>query len=148
MKKYSKETSVGIFVLLGLALIIFMSINLGDVRVFSDSHYPLTAKFNDVTGLRPNAPVEIMGVQVGYVDKISLDTKNMKAVVVLKIKKDIQLYDDAIASVKTSGLIGDKYIKISPGGVGDPLNPGDSLIETESAIDLEDLISKYVFGKV
>lgn len=148
MKKYSKETTVGIFVFLGFALIVFMSINLGDMRVFSDSHYPLTARFNDVSGLRINAPVEMMGVQVGYVENISLDAKNMKAVVVLKLKNEIKLTDDAIASVKTSGLIGDKYIKITPGGVGDPLNPGDTLIETESAIDLEELISKYVFGKV
>ncbi len=148
MKKYSKETTVGIFVLIGLVMIIYMSIRLGDVRMFSDSHYPLTARFNDVTGLRVNAPVEMMGVQVGYVQNISLDQKHMKAVVVLKLKKEIELFDDAIASVKTSGLIGDKYIKITPGGVGDPLGPGDTLIETESAIDLEDLISKYVFGKV
>lgn len=148
MKKYSKETTVGIFVIIGLALIIFMSIKLGDLRVFSDSHYPLTATFNDVTGLKANAPIEMMGVQVGYVEKISLDTRNMKALVVLKLQNNIQLTDDAIASVKTSGLIGDKYIKITPGGVGDPLKPGDSLIETESAIDLEDLISKYVFGNV
>ncbi len=148
MKKYSKETTVGIFVFVGLMLIAYMSVKLGDIRVFSDSHYHVSANFNDVSGLRINAPVEIMGVTVGFVDDIHLDLKTQKAVVGLSIEKKIALTDDAIASIKTSGLIGDKYVKIALGGVGDPIEPGGTIIETESAIDIEDLISKYVFGKV
>ncbi len=148
MKKYPKETAVGVFVFIGLIAIVYMSVKLGDVHMFSDDHYHVKASFNDITGLRVKAPVEMMGVPVGYVDKINLDLKNQKAVLTLRIKNEIELTDDAIASVKTSGLIGDKYVKITPGGVGDPIEPGGIIIETESAIDIEDLISKYVFGKV
>ncbi|SDK39652.1 phospholipid/cholesterol/gamma-HCH transport system substrate-binding protein [Maridesulfovibrio ferrireducens] len=148
MKKYSKETTVGLFVLIGLLLIVYMSVKLGDVRILSDSHYHVSASFNDISGLRINAPVEIMGVPVGFVDNISLNLETQKAVVGLSLEKKIELTDDAIASIKTSGLIGDKYVKIALGGVGDPIEPGGTIIETESAIDVEDLISKYVFGKV
>ncbi|SMF27238.1 outer membrane lipid asymmetry maintenance protein MlaD [Desulfovibrio gilichinskyi] len=148
MKKYSKETAVGIFVFVGLILIVYMSVKLGDIRVFSDNHYHVSASFNDISGLRINAPVEIMGVSVGFVDDIHLDLKTQKAVVGLSLEKKIMLTDDAIASIKTSGLIGDKYVKITLGGVGDPIEPGGTIIETESAIDIENLISKYVFGKV
>ncbi|WP_320171324.1 outer membrane lipid asymmetry maintenance protein MlaD [Maridesulfovibrio sp.] len=148
MKKYPKETAVGIFVIVGLAAIIYMSVKLGDVRMFADDHYRVQASFNDVSGLREKSPVEMMGVPIGYVDRIDLDLDNRKAVLTLSIENRVHLLDDAIASVKTSGLIGDKYIKITPGGVGDPIEPGGVIIETESAIDIEDLISKYVFGKV
>ncbi|MBI9112069.1 outer membrane lipid asymmetry maintenance protein MlaD [Maridesulfovibrio ferrireducens] len=148
MKKYSKETTVGLFVLIGLLLIVYMSVKLGDVRILSDSHYHVSASFNDISGLRINAPVEIMGVPVGFVDNISLNLETQKAIVGLSLENKIELTDDAIASIKTSGLIGDKYVKIALGGVGDPIEPGGTIIETESAIDIEDLISKYVFGKV
>lgn len=148
MKKYPKETAVGMFVFLGLLCIIYMSVKLGDVHMFADDHYQVTASFNDVTGLRINSPVEMMGVPIGYVNSINLDLERQKAVLTLSIEKRIELTDDAIASVKTSGLIGDKYIKIIPGGVGDPIEPGGVIIETESAIDIEDLISNYVFGKI
>lgn len=148
MKKYSKETTVGLFVFIGLLLIVYMSVKLGDLRIFSDNHYHVSASFTDISGLRINAPVEIMGVPVGFVDDIHLDLKTQKAVVGLSIEKKIALTDDAIASIKTSGLIGDKYVKIALGGVGDPIEPGGTIIETESAIDIEDLISKYVFGTV
>jgi len=148
MKKYPKETAVGIFVFLGLLCIVYMSVKLGDVHMFADDHYHVQASFNDITGLRVNSPVEMMGVPIGYVNHIDLDLEKQKAVLTLSIEKRIELTDDAIASVKTSGLIGDKYIKITPGGVGDPIEPGGIIIETESAIDIEDLISKYVFGKV
>ncbi|CCO22771.1 outer membrane lipid asymmetry maintenance protein MlaD [Maridesulfovibrio hydrothermalis] len=148
MKKYPKETAVGIFVLIGILVIVYMSVKLGDVHMFSEDHYHVTASFNDVSGLRVKAPVEMMGVPIGYVDDIQLDLKTQKAVLVLSLENRIELTDDAIASVKTSGLIGDKYVKITPGGVGDPIEAGGVIIETESAIDIEDLISKYVFGKV
>jgi phospholipid/cholesterol/gamma-HCH transport system substrate-binding protein len=88
------------------------------------------------------------GVQIGKVDSISLDKEEMAAVVKMKIQKGVVLTDDVIASIKTAGLIGDKYIKLSPGGSDEILNSGDTIIETESAIDLEELISKYVFGGV
>jgi phospholipid/cholesterol/gamma-HCH transport system substrate-binding protein len=101
-----------------------------------------------VSGLKAGAQVEIAGVEVGQVDSISLDPKDNVAMVRLKIKKNITLSDDVIASVKTSGLIGDKFIKLSPGGSDDILEPGNTITDTESALDIEELISKYAFGEV
>ena len=147
MKKYSKETQVGIFVLLGFVAIAYMSIKLGNVHLFGDDHYAIKAKFNDVTGLKINAPVQMYGVEMGFVEKIGIDQDSGMSVVTLKIRKDIKLTDDTIASVKTSGLIGDKYIKLSRGG-GEAIAPGAVLRDTESSVDLEELISKYVFGGV
>jgi phospholipid/cholesterol/gamma-HCH transport system substrate-binding protein len=147
MKKYAKETQVGIFVLVGFLAIAYMSIKLGNVHLFSDNNYSIKARFNDVTGLKINAPVQMYGVEMGFVDKIGIDQESGMSEVTLKIRKDIKLTDDTIASVKTSGLIGDKYIKLSRGG-GDPIQPGAVLRDTESSIDLEELISKYVFGGV
>jgi len=147
MKKYSKETQVGLFVLVGFLAIAYMSIKLGNVHLFSDNNYAITAKFNDVTGLKVNAPVQMYGVDIGFVEQIGIDDKNGMSSVSLRIRKDVRLTDDTIASVKTSGLIGDKYVKISRGG-GETIQAGAVLRDTESSIDLEELISKYVFGGV
>jgi phospholipid/cholesterol/gamma-HCH transport system substrate-binding protein len=147
MKKYSKETQVGVFVLVGFLAVAYMSIKLGNVHLFGDDYYAISARFNDVTGLKPNAPVQMYGVEMGFVDKIGIDQKDGMSVVTLKIRKDVQLTDDTIASIKTSGLIGDKYVKLSRGG-GESVKAGAVLRDTESSIDLEELISKYVFGGV
>jgi len=111
-------------------------------------HYPLYARFSSVAGLKVGASIEMAGVWIGQVDSIFLDPEEQVAVVKMKIQKGIVLTDDVIASVKTSGLIGGKYIEISPGGSDNILKTGDSVIETESAIDLEELVSKYVFSSV
>jgi len=92
--------------------------------------------------------VEIAGVQIGQVDSIRLDPKDYVAMVRLKIRKNIVLTDDVIASVKTSGLIGDKFIMLTPGGSDEILEPGDTITDTEPALDIEELISKYAFGDV
>ncbi len=148
MKKASVELGVGIFVLIGLICVGYLTIQLGKMKLLGDDHYFLNARFLSVTGLKAGAQVEIAGVAVGQVDSISLDPKDNVALVRLKIKKNIVLTDDVIASVKTSGLIGDKYIKLSPGGSDDILEPEDTITETESALDIEELISKYAFGDV
>ena len=148
MKKSSVELGVGIFVLIGLICVGYLNIRLGKVQLLDDEHYYLNARFQSVTGLKVGASVEIAGVPVGEVDSISLDHEEQVARVRLKIKKDVALSDDVIASVKTSGLIGDKYIKLSPGGSDEILKPGDTITETESALDIEELISKYAFGGV
>jgi len=146
MKKASVEMGVGIFVVIGLICVSYLTIKLGKAEVLGDNHYTLSAKFQSVSGLKTGAVVELAGVQVGKVDAITLDQERMVAVVKMKIRKDLKLSEDSIVSVKTSGLIGDKYIKISPGGLDEYLKGGDVVTETESAIDLEDMISKYVFG--
>lgn len=146
MNKTSIETAVGIFMVIGILCVGYLTIKLGKMEWVGDNYYPVYARFESVSGLSRGAYVEMAGVQIGQVEAISLDQDRQAAKVKMKIQKGIVLTDDAIASVKTSGLIGDKYIKISPGGSDEVLKPGDTITETESAVDLEELISKYVFG--
>ena len=148
MKKSSVELGVGIFVLIGIICVGYLTIRLGKMEFFKEEHYFLNARFQSVSGLKPGANIEIAGVTVGQVDSISLDPEQHVAMVQLKIIKEVVLTDDVIASVKTAGLIGDKYIKLSPGGSEEILKPGDTILETESALDIEELISKYAFGDV
>lgn len=146
---YTKQTIAGIFVLIGIVCIGYLTIKLGKMELIGDEGYTLRASFVSVAGLRVGANVEIAGVNVGRVTNISLDTnKHARAVVKMQIKKDVPLTDDVIASVRTSGLIGDKYIMLSPGGSPDILKDGDEITETEPSVDIESLISKYAFGKV
>ncbi len=148
MKKKSIETSVGIFMLIGIACVGYLSIRLGEMDLGGDNYYPLFARFQSVSGLSAGAHVEMAGVQIGKVDSIVLDPERQVAMVKLKIQKEVVLSDDVIASIKTSGLIGDKYLQLSPGSTDEMLKAGDMITETESAVDLEALISKYVFGGV
>ncbi len=148
MKKSSAEMVVGIFVFIGILCVGYLTIRLGKMELIGGNYYHLRARFESVSGLKSGAQVEIAGVQVGQVDAIDLDVEQMVALVDLKIRKDVELTDDTIASVKTAGLIGDKYIKISPGGSDEVLKSGGMITETESAVDLEELISKYVFGDI
>ncbi len=148
MKRSSIELGVGIFMLIGILCVGYLTIKLGKMELMGDNFYWLDAKFQSASGLKTGAQVEIAGVQVGQVDEISLDSVRHMAIVRLKIKKGVVLTDDVIASIKTSGLIGDRYIKLLPGGSDNILKNGDQIIETEPPVDIEDLISKYVFGKV
>jgi phospholipid/cholesterol/gamma-HCH transport system substrate-binding protein len=148
MKKYSLETTVGIFVVIGLLCIGYMTIKLGKIRMFGGDYYTLYAHFSSVSGIRVDSPVEINGIEVGRVEQLNIDQDKQIAMVKFRIGKDIKVYEDAIASIKTSGLIGDKLIKIDPGGGGDILKPGGTITETTSALDIEDLISKYAFGDI
>ena len=146
MKKTSVETAVGVFVLIGLISVAYLTIKLGKMEWFGDDYYMLNARFNSVAGLKAGALVELAGVEIGQVADIRLDKQRQVAIVNLNIKKNVILTDDVIASVKTSGLIGDKYISLTPGGSDRILKPGDMIIDTESALDIEELVSKYVFG--
>ena len=148
MKKYTMETVVGIFVVIGLICIGYMTVKLGKLNLWGNDSYTLTAKFSSVSGLRKGNPVNILGIDVGRVERITMDQENQKAVVEMKIKKDIKVYDDAIASIKTEGLIGDKYLSIDPGGGGDLLKPDGIIIDTQAPVDIEQMISKYAFGEV
>jgi len=148
MKKYSVESVVGIFVVIGLISVAYMTIKLGKVSWFGDDYYPIYARFTSVSGLRVGSPVEIDGIQIGRVESLSIDAARQMALVELKIEKGVKIYDDASASIKTAGLIGDKFIKIDPGGGGDLLKQGGTVTETTSAVDIEDLVSKYVFGDI
>jgi len=148
MQKYSKESVVGIFVLAGLACIGYMTIQLGDLGLFEDDTYPLTARFTQVTGLRSGSVVNMLGLEVGRVGRMTMDQDRQMAAVELRIRKGIKVYDDAIASIKTEGLIGDRYVSVDAGGSGAELKPGDTITETEAPADIMDMVSKYAFGDV
>ncbi len=139
---------VGFFVLIGLLCIGYMTVKLGNVSLFGDDSYHLYARFNSVSGLKVGNPIEMFGMEIGSVADFQLDQENLSAIVKLRIRKDIKVYDDAIASIKTAGLIGDKYVGLDPGGADEMLKPGQTITETESPADIGDLISKYAFGDV
>lgn len=146
----TRETAVGIFVILGLLCLGYLTIKLGKMELFSRSGFELAARFDSASGLRVGADVELAGVPVGRVTAIHLDPDPLKsqAIVDIKLDKDLHLSDDTIASIKTSGLIGDKYVALSRGGSDTELKQGDMIVETESPMDIESLISKYALGGV
>ena len=148
MRKFAMETTVGIFVLCGLVLIGYMTVKLGHVTFFGDDSYSLYAKFTSVSGLRVGNPVKMLGMEIGRVENLSIDQKDMKAVVEIRVKNSIKVYDDAIAAIKTEGLIGDRYLSIDPGGGGVLLAAGATIIETQPAVEISDLIGKYAFGDI
>ena len=149
MKKLSLDTAVGIFVLAGILCLSYLSIRLGKVELFGGDYYRVAALFDSVSGLKPGASVEIAGVAVGSVERISLDAKQQgRARVILKMLGNVKLQDDVIASVRTRGIIGDKFILLRPGGSDTLIRAGGTIRETESAVDLEDLLSKYIHGQV
>ena len=148
MKKYAMETTVGIFLVFGLLLIGYMTVKLGHVSLLGDNTYSLFARFTTVNGLRAGSPVDMLGIEVGRVGRLTMDQKDQKAVVEIIIQKDIKVYDDAIVSIKTEGLIGDMFLSIDPGGTGKLLGPGETITETQPAVDIVDLIGKYAFGEV
>ena len=146
MHKYTMETAVGIFLVIGLLLVGYMTVNLGHVSFLGDDSYPLSARFTTVSGLRTGSPVLMLGLEVGKVGQLTMDQENQKAAIEVRIQKGIKIYDDAIASIKTEGLIGGMYLSIDPGGAGKLLNPGETITETQPAVDIVDLISRYAFG--
>jgi phospholipid/cholesterol/gamma-HCH transport system substrate-binding protein len=148
MKKYAMETTVGIFLVFGLLCLGYMTVKLGHVSLLGDDSYPLIARFTSVTGLRSGSPVYMLGIKIGRVEQLIMDQKEQRAVVEVRIRNGITIYNDAIASVKTEGLIGDQYLSINPGGAGAPLAPGGTITETQAAVDIAELIGKYAFGDV
>ena len=148
MKKVNPEFIVGLFIIAGFMAFIYVSLQFGEFSVFAmDENYTVKAEFTNVSGLKVGATVEIAGGGVGKVSEIQLDDMD-KALVIMRINKKTRITDDAIASIRTQGIIGDKYIKILQGGSDVFLQDGDTIFDTESAVDLEEMISKYIFGKV
>ncbi len=148
MKKAGFEFIVGIFLIFGFLAFAYISLQFGEFSIFSKGrNYTVYADFDSVSGLRKGAVVTIAGVNVGKVLGINLN-EDERAQVALYLTNDVKITDDAIASVKTQGIIGDKYIRISQGGSDVLLEEGGVMTETESAVDLEELVSKYIFGDV
>ena len=146
MDKTRLELIVGAFVLVGIVCLGYLSIKLGKLEVIGGDLYEVDAEFNSASGLKSGAAVEIAGVEVGRVKSIVL--KEDRALVKLSVQNGTKLYSDTIASIKTRGIIGEKFLALSPGGGGDPLKAGDTIRDTESGLDLEELVSQYVHGKV
>ena len=146
MEKTKLEMVVGVFVFIGLVCLGYLSIKLGKLELVGGSVYEVEAQFNSASGLKPGSTVEIAGVEVGRVRGITLIEDSAK--VKLAVNNTVKLYTDTIASIKTRGIIGEKFLALSPGGGGDLLKPGDTIRDTESGLDLEELVSQYVHGKV
>jgi len=146
--KNSVEFLVGLFMIAGFAAFGYLALQLGEVSLFSDSkNYTIVAQFDNISGVKKGASVQVAGVVVGQVDKIWLDDSGV-ANIALKLSKDVELATDSMASVKSQGLIGDKFIALSLGGNEESFKEGDILTDTESAVDIESLISKFAFGDV
>ncbi|MGB0743082.1 MAG: outer membrane lipid asymmetry maintenance protein MlaD [Opitutales bacterium] len=139
------EFLVGCFVLIGLLAVLYLAIQVGGARFMSSDSYELQARFSSTAGVNPGSRVEIAGVRVGTVKKVVLDD-NFYSIVTLELPNSLKLDEETIASVKTAGLIGDRYIELSPGGFGEILVAGDTIVDTEAAMDIEDLISRFALG--
>ena len=146
MEKAKLELVVGLFVLVGIVCLGYLAVKLGKLELVGGDVYEVEAQFNSASGLKPGSTIEIAGVEVGRVRGIVL--KDDRAIVKLAVNNTVKLYTDTIASIKTRGIIGEKFLALSPGGGGDPLKPGETIRDTESGLDLEELVSQYVHGKV
>ena len=146
MRKGNLELVVGLFVLLGLGCLAYLAIHLGKMEIMG-SGYQVLVNFDNISGLKKGAAVEVAGVEVGRVESIRLSSGD-RANVTLRLETGLELHDDAIASIRTKGIIGDKFVKLSPGSSEKIVPPGGKIRDTESAIDLEELISSYIHGKV
>jgi len=148
MKKYRYEMVAGIFVLIGLICVGYLTVRLGKFRFLGSDSYPLYARFSSVSGLRAGNAVEMLGLEIGEVADFKMDQEALVVLAELRIRRGIKVYEDAVASIKTAGLIGDKYVSLDPGGSGKVMNPGSTITQTESPPDISDLIGKYAFGSV
>jgi len=146
MRRSLLDLAVGVFVLLGILALGWLSIRLGKIDFVGGHNYTVTADFPSAGGLKNGSSIEIAGVEIGRVSAVQL--ANYQARVVMSIRNGVKLTEDSIASIKTRGLIGEKFINLSPGGSDRVIKPGGKITEVEPPIDLEELLSKYVFGKV
>lgn len=147
-KERSVEFLLGLFVLAGIAAMAYLAIHLGAGNFLHKDTYLIEARFANVGGLNKGGSVLLAGVSIGRVESIRIDPSDFSAIVTLRILHNVRLPADTMASIKTSGLIGDKYVSLLPGADDATLQPGDRIVLTESAVDLESLIGKLAFGSV
>lgn len=136
------EFYVGLFFLVSLVCLSYLCINLGKMRLFNAGGYSLKAEFGNISGVKIGAPVELAGVGIGVIS--SLELRGTSAIAVFNINEGVKLRSDDIAAVRTKGIIGDRYIKIIPGSSDAILKDGDEITDTENAVELEDLIGKFI----
>ena len=145
MKNFNTELIIGLFMLGGFLAFSYLSLQMGEFSILNfERNYSLEAEFENVAGLKVGAGIEIAGVNIGKVARVGLGEQGLAKVTML-IKPDIMITTDAIASIRTQGFIGDKYIKIIQGADEEMLGEGDLIFDTESSIDFEELVSKYIF---
>ncbi len=148
MGKKQIEMLVGLFVLLGALAVVFLSLKAANLASFTfDSTYPLKARFDNVGGLKIRAPVKSAGVTVGRIASISFDDKTFQGVVAMDIDKRFAFPADTSAKILTSGLLGDQYVGLEPGGDDKNLQGGDTIKMTQSAIVIENLIGQFLYSK-
>jgi phospholipid/cholesterol/gamma-HCH transport system substrate-binding protein len=147
MKKVDLELIVGLFLLVGIIALAFISVKLGKMEWVGGGGYEVAAIFSSAGGLKVGAVVEVAGIEIGRIKSLSLND-DYQARVVMDINSKVKLQDDAMASIRTKGLLGEKFVDITPGGADDLIEEGDVMYDTEPPIDLESLISKFIFGKV
>ena len=142
-RSFSIEFCVGAFTLVGVACVAWLSMGLGGVEIFGSTRYEVTARFSNIAGLQQGASVEIAGVPVGKVSAITLGDPD--ALVTLRLDNSVQVRDDDILAIRTKGIIGDRYIKISRGGSDTFIKSGTTINDgTESVVDIEDLVGKLI----
>lgn len=142
------QFAVGLFVLLGVVAIAYLAIRVGGGRLVAPDTYLLTARFTNASGLKVGSSVRIAGVAIGDVTYVTLKPDDMVALVTFRVPSALKLDDDTVAAIKSSGLIGEKFISVKPGGSGTALKAGALIIDTESSVDLEDVIARFAFGSV
>ncbi len=146
MKERTLESAVGLFMLCGFAALVYLALQLGEVSFLRQgSTWEVKAEFDNVAGVKEGAAVQVAGVTVGEVVDIALSDREA-ALLSLRLDKKVKVPVDTIASVKSQGIIGDKYIQLNLGGDDELFKPGETIRETESSVDIESLISKFAFG--
>lgn len=141
-RTYYVELMVGVFMLFGVGCFSFIAINIAQMRFFETGHHRIKAQFTNISGLENGAPVEIAGVPIGEVTNIKLE--GTSAVVTMTIRDSVDIREDDIASIRTKGIIGDRYVRINP-GASDKMVPADGEItDTESTVDIEEIIGKVI----
>ncbi len=146
MKNIGLDFVVGLFVITGAALLLYMSVSIGGANLSDSGSYTLIARFENTSGLKEGAFVEAAGVRVGEARSIRFDPQTYQSIVEIVLQDSVQVPDDSIASIRTAGIIGDRFIKITPGGSDLYLENGEEFLETEPSISLEELVSKYMFN--
>ena len=145
MQSRAVELLVGLFVCLGIAAIFILTMRVSDLANTGDVEgYTVTAAFNDIGGLKVGAPVDLAGVRIGRVTDIKLNQTTYRAVATMRIQDQYKIPKDSDASILTSGLLGDQYVGVGPGGSTDNMKDGDKFIITQSAIVLENLIGQFM----
>jgi len=146
MKKLDAELVVGCILLAVVGVLVYISVSLGNLALTGSWGYPLQADFATAGGLQAGAVIELAGVEIGRVENVGL--ANYHAHVILKIRREVALSEDARAAIKSKGLIGERYVEITPGQANEELKPGGQIRNTESPVDIQELIAKFIFGNV